>query len=129
MTDSTTITITGSSFEASNTRVVIGGQECAVTSSTSSEVTCDVGRLPVGDNLISVYVGTKGKAAVSDVINSPKSASVNQPTESSVNGGAELVIDGNGFVVNTTSVDVGGQDCPVNSVSFDEVSSFSSSRI
>ena len=56
------MTITGSDFSStlSDNRVVIGGEDCVITAATSSEITCDVGRLPVGDNTVKVYVENKG---------------------------------------------------------------------
>ena len=122
---STTITITGTSFAAStaDTRVVIGGEDCAVATATSTEITCSVGRLPVGDNSVKVYVENKGKAGTTLTVAGEKVASVSSPSASSVNGGAELIIGGNGFVNGDTTVDIGGLDCPVTSVNFGQVSS------
>ncbi|XP_012942613.1 fibrocystin-L [Aplysia californica] len=121
---STTITITGTSFSSSvpDTKVKIGGEDCVVASATGgTEIICTVGRLPVGDNSVDVYVENKGKAAVDTMITSQAVASVSLPAESSENGGAELVINGNGFVDGSTTVTVGGADCPVTSVNFGRV--------
>ena len=123
MTESTDITITGSSFSSSvsDTKVKIGGEDCSVQTASSSEITCTVGRLPVGNNNVYVYVGNDGRAASTAQIESSKVAQIDLPAMSSEHGGAELVISGNGFVNGATTVDVGGTDCPVTSVNFGEV--------
>ena len=61
----TVLTITGSGFDSVNEKnmVVIGGEPCNVTSSTSVEIQCNIGRGPVGPHEVEVVVLGKGKAA------------------------------------------------------------------
>ena len=60
----TSIVISGSGFssEPTNNTVTIGGVSCAVTASTTSSVTCDIGVGPFGAHKIEVKVVRKGNA-------------------------------------------------------------------
>ena len=63
-TASTIVTVSGEGFSDSPTdmRVEIGGYPCQILSTSGALLTCQVGRLPVGENHVAVYVANKGKA-------------------------------------------------------------------
>lgn len=116
------MTFTGTGF-SNDLEVKIGGEDCTVSGSvTSTSFSCTVGRLPVGDNRVDVYVANDGKAATTITVTSEKLASITSPSSSSVNGGALMTLSGNGFVDGDTNVTVGGLDCPVVSTTFHQVS-------
>ncbi|CAL1525941.1 unnamed protein product, partial [Lymnaea stagnalis] len=123
-TASTTLTITGSKFgnSAEKLKVLIGGKNCDIGGSVANDkFSCTVGRLPVGENDVKVYVHDNGIASTDKKVTSQKSAVVKFPSSSSIYGGALMVIDGNGFTEDTT-VKTDTAVCPVVKVSLSQIS-------
>ncbi len=63
-TDSTSLTITGTGFdeEPSNNTVTIGDTNCEVTTTTSTELECDIGDGPAWSHQVHLRVHGKGYA-------------------------------------------------------------------
>ena len=119
----TTFTIFGTDFSDNvlDTKVAIGGQDCLVSMTSNTSITCQVGPLPAGPNSIDVYVANKGRASSFVFVTSEKIAKIVSPEESSIYGGATLVIEGNGFETSDTQVDVAGQECKLSHVTHSKV--------
>lgn len=130
-----TITISGYGFSTTkcNNEVTFGDATCSVTSATDSSLQCsiDPSNSPAVGLMqdINVRVNNRGNAIIAisgqasrTFVLVPVVTDIS-PQSSSVNGGLVLTISGSGYQGNTSSVfvTVNGLDCPVQSVSYTEV--------
>ncbi|XP_050416785.2 fibrocystin-L [Patella vulgata] len=116
----TSLTVTGTLFgtTTADARVVIGGEECVVSTVTATQIDCAVGGVKTGTHPLEVYIAGKGRAVTSVTIDSPATISSLDPVQGSINGGLLLKINGNGFSPINTTVSIDGSDCPVMNVTF-----------
>ncbi|XP_038070546.1 fibrocystin-L-like isoform X1 [Patiria miniata] len=129
---STSIQIFGYGFinETSDITVTIGGVACVVTAAHDEEIECDVGYVPVGDQEMVVNIAGKGDAFfnTSNIINSAMVIDSISPTSGSTEGGQTVTILGSGFVDGSTTVDIDGANCAVQSVSLYEITCVTSAH-
>ena len=114
-TDPTTVTLTGEMFgnDPAAVTVTIGGEECTITSVTSTTIVCTINGLPAGKNLVDVRVGDFGKASTTSEITGVEVIDPLVPSEVSIHGGAILIISGHGFHKEGTSVTVDDSTCEI----------------
>ncbi|XP_045210443.2 fibrocystin-L-like isoform X2 [Mercenaria mercenaria] len=123
---STSIVITGTGFnntDITKNTVTIGNVICAVTASTATTITCDVGNGPVGSHKIMVNVDGKGFARHpnGDVMFAYTAEITGiSPTSGSLGGGVNLTISGYGFKSGST-VTISSADCTVLSIEPSEI--------
>ncbi|XP_048254422.1 fibrocystin-L-like isoform X3 [Haliotis rufescens] len=128
---STTITVTGTMFgtDAAALAVKLDESVCTISGSvTDTTFSCAVGDVAVGNHNVAVVVAGKGTAATTVTVESSAVISGVTPSTGSVNGGTVLTINGNGFVVGETTVQVGGEDCVVTAVTPSQVQCDTSSH-
>ncbi|XP_022097673.1 fibrocystin-L-like isoform X1 [Acanthaster planci] len=122
---STSIQILGYGFvnETSDITVMIGGVACVVTNAYDEEIQCDVGYVSVGDQPVVVNIAGKGDAYfnVSNIVTSAMVIDSIDPSSGSTEGGQSITILGSGFVDGSTTVDIDGSDCVIESVSLYEI--------
>ena len=143
------ITITGSGFSTNKcqNKVVMGDNECEVTTASSTEIVCsiDTDCFPVGTyQKLSVTVNNYGKASSSEMKNlgftaHPVVHSVN-PSKGSLHGGTLLTIIGSGLCNKCTNnrrkrdtdslvtdhaenavIYIGNEPCIIQSINFEEI--------
>ncbi|XP_069115226.1 fibrocystin-L-like [Argopecten irradians] len=122
---STTLTIQGSRFGSSTTAlsVTVGGEACDVTEATGTTVKCTIAAIKVGSQPLVVDVAQNGRAkhegSPVKVTGQAHIISVS-PSSGSTNGGTKVSITGNGFI-DTATVTIDGQNCPVESVTLAKI--------
>ncbi|KAM3928399.1 fibrocystin-L-like [Leptodactylus fuscus] len=114
---STTIYISGLGFGADVNDVVVyvGGTKLYVVNVNDTYITCTIDPIPAGNYPVTVTVLSKGLAQGYFTLTSPAVAALLTPS-GSVLGGTLLLIQGNGFHPVNTTVQVGGEPCPVTAV-------------
>ncbi|XP_071946075.1 fibrocystin-L-like [Antedon mediterranea] len=126
--DSTSITISGSGFgtDQSDVEVTIDEAVCEITSLTSSEIMCDVGKNTAGEYEVKVYIAPDGYALSGDVDVSFNYTvgfiSIN-PSSGSPAGGTKVTITGYGFsdIPDENTVYIGDNECIVSQSTYDEI--------
>ncbi|XP_071828580.1 fibrocystin-L-like isoform X3 [Apostichopus japonicus] len=120
--DNTSITLSGTSFSESywENFVMVGDEECVVTNSTTTSITCTVGIATAGYYNVSVMVEGKGYATHPDgAVEFEHELKITSfsPSEGSNAGGTEVTIEGCGFStdLNQNNLTFGGRDCLVTS--------------
>ena len=113
--------------------VMVGGEECSVTSANSSFIQCSIPALPAGNYPLYLTVCPPsptlgsycpGRAVImSEPLSSPAEITDVTPRQGSVAGGTQLSISGLGFSTNPSevSVSIGGQTCTVTSSSYNQI--------
>ncbi|KAI7798962.1 putative fibrocystin-L [Triplophysa rosa] len=120
--NSTTVVVTGSGFgnNKADLRVSADDNILEVTQVTDNIITLLVGALPAGQHALWVVVMSKGLATGLLTLTSTPQATI-QPTSGSIAGGTPLLIEGNGFVVDNTTVMLDYVPCQVLEVTPDRV--------
>ncbi|KAJ8313322.1 hypothetical protein KUTeg_009108 [Tegillarca granosa] len=127
--ENTELTITGTYLEQqgggiSGTSVKVGGESCYVTSTSPTEVICNITTVPCGTQKVELWVTGKGKATSggsNDQITSQSIISSVTPSTGSIHGGTILQIDGNGFKQGQTTVTVGGKACNIEDLNLAQI--------
>ena len=119
----TTFTITGSNLgsDTSSLEVFIGGVSATITSSDGSTLVATIQNIPAGSNDVIVRHSSNGKADGSLSVSGTPVISSIVPNTGSTHGETEIVISGNGFVLNDTTVTIGGSACTILSTSLSQV--------
>ena len=101
----------------SDVKITIGNVDCAVQSSTLTQITCILPGLPTGDHPVSVHIeGDKGFARFAEPVNVTSEAALTSisHTQGSINGGLLLTIIGYGFdPKGKIEVSIGNGQCKV----------------
>ncbi|XP_057182580.1 fibrocystin-L-like [Triplophysa rosa] len=120
--NSTTVVVTGSGFgnNKADLRVSADDNILEVTQVTDNIITLLVGALPAGQHALWVVVMSKGLATGLLTLTSTPQATI-QPTSGSIAGGTPLLIEGNGFVVDNTTVMLDYVPCQILEVTPDRV--------
>ena len=122
---STPVTISGSKFgqntHIDNVTVTIGGETCTVTSVNDGSIQCTITNVPTGTNTIMASINGLGKVTGSETILGQAVITGVSPAEGSTYGGTELVIDGNGFVTGSTTINIDGTACSIKEISLSQV--------
>ena len=109
------LTITGEKFgnNPSDIEVSISGEECGNVAIETEDtvITCTVGGLPAGENMIDLIVAGKGKASSTVTVTGIPVLDAPTPAAGSINGGTVLVLTGHGFHVEGTMVSLDGNPC------------------
>ncbi|CAH1789358.1 unnamed protein product [Owenia fusiformis] len=126
------ITITGNGFgpETCQNDVKIGNQPCVVSSASDTSIICRIDHGGIQQTgvayPVSVSVNNRGEAAnlISATLERsfallPEVSSVS-PSVGSTSGGLRLTVTGSGFSgsYGSTSVSIGGTDCPIDEVTY-----------
>ena len=123
----TDITIRGSGFQQKrNTRVTIGGANCAVTYLRSGFITCRVSYVPPGDAEVIVNIAGKGysrfKNETEKYIWSDMEIESVTPMYGSTGGGQLITITGSTFVPGDTKVDMQNSGlCEIQSINASQI--------
>ena len=116
-----TLILTGSNFGNSPT-VKVDKNECAVSASSLSSITCVLSAIPGGDYNVIVYNSDLGLSNNDVIYSSSLTMASISPSFGSFGGGSLLTIMGEGFdSVNFPSVNVCGASCAVQTVSDTEL--------
>ena len=108
---SSTLTISGSNFASIGVTVSLDGVDCAVTSSSSSQIQCTLGNHATGSAPVYVMVDGKGASNADVSFEYQLTLSSINPTVGGTAGGQSLVLSGTGFTDDAT-VTVCGVPCP-----------------
>lgn len=130
MSTTTSFNITGSLFgtDSNALEVFIGSAEATVTSARDSYIIASIDNIPAGNNEVVVRVIGYGKASGSlSVTGTPVITSVS-PSSGSIYGETLITIQGNGFVENDTRVEVGGNECVIQTTTLAEVTCVTASN-
>ena len=120
-TGAQSLTVEGSNFGSSPV-VTVGDVECAVTSSSSSSISCDLPSVPGGDYVVVVLATEFGLSNEDVTYESLLTADSLSPLSGSFGGGSLVTITGTGFDTNTNpSVTVCSEECTVETVSDTEI--------
>ncbi|GHU07981.1 hypothetical protein FACS189431_3410 [Alphaproteobacteria bacterium] len=111
------LTITGTNFDPTDTglNVKVGGVDCAITSVTSTTITCTTANSSAGQKDVVVTNGvgdSDSKTSAYNYLDAPTFNSIN-PSIGPLSGGATITVTGTNFdnITNTTAVTLGGQTC------------------
>ena len=124
--DSTSMTFSGSNFSssASEVTVLVGGEACTITSTSDTQIDCDVSYVPVGTRSVTINVAGMGLAQFfygNDTVTSEADIFSVAPSTGSTEGGQQVNITGNGFVDGATAVTIDDVECTIESVSLSEI--------
>lgn len=112
------VVIVGSNFVAGSTTVTVGGVSCAVTSASSTSITCTIGSGPAGNQPVLATVASIGQSNNNIQFQYILQVTNISPSSGSYGGGQLITITGNGFNGSTVSVTICGQPCqPVTVIS------------
>lgn len=120
-----TITISGSGFgnRKENANVSLGGSSCDVISISMSHITCITTAHAEGNVSVEISIG-HSSVTISDAFEYDSSLTISvislSPQQGSVSGGEEITISGSGFM-DTTTVQVGDENCAIQSVTEVEI--------
>lgn len=106
-----TLTISGSNFASSGVSVTLDDIDCAVTSSSATQIQCTLGNHETGSVPVSVFVDGLGASNTDVLFEYELTLSSINPTTGGTAGGQHLVLTGAGFMESAT-VTVCGVDCP-----------------
>ncbi|CAF0756351.1 unnamed protein product [Brachionus calyciflorus] len=128
--DAAEITIVGQNFviDSSLINVIIGKQDCQVSTASSTEIKCNLDGLDLGPQNINLNIKTLGDASETSIrITGNANVTSITPTSGSINGGTKVTIIGNGFS-NSSIVSIGGSVCQRLSFSINEMQCLTSSH-
>ena len=114
-----TLTLTGTGF-GSDPTVKVGVADCAVTASTETSVTCDVGALPGGPYEVVLNdpaIGNSNEVTFTVTLEITGVA----PDEGSFGGGTQIVISGTGFDAGDVEVTVCDNVCTITSATTSQI--------
>ncbi|KAL4228553.1 Fibrocystin-L [Mactra antiquata] len=114
-----TLTISGTNLDSGAATVDIGGSNCPVISSTSSQILCTAGEHETGSAPISVHVDGLGDSNDNVEFQYELTFTGILPVEGGIAGGQTVVLTGTGFS-ETASVTICGQHCAFKETSFTE---------
>ena len=122
------LTITGTGFtdDIEDYDISVGERNCAVTTASTSSISCTLENGPAGDLEVIFYVKSKGKATGSLVYTLELSILSVTPSSGSVGGGTKIAIAGTGFPNSLDGwsnglVQIGGNSCKITETSFTEI--------
>ncbi|KAA0710209.1 Fibrocystin-L Polycystic kidney and hepatic disease 1-like protein 1 [Triplophysa tibetana] len=120
--NSTTVVVTGSGFGSNKADLKVSADDIIleVTQITDNIITLLVGALPAGEHALWLVVMSKGLSTGLFNLTSTPQATI-QPTSGSIAGGTPLLIEGNGFVVDYTTVMFDYLPCQILEVTPDRV--------
>lgn len=105
------LTISGSNFVSGQTTVTVGGIPCAVTSVSTTSITCTVGSSPAGNQPVVATVASIGRSNANIQFQYILQVNTISPSRGSYGGGQSVTVNGNGFNASSISVTVCGQPC------------------
>ena len=112
------VVISGSNFVTGQTTVTVGGVPCAITSVSSTSITCSVGSGPAGNQPVIATILSIGQSNNNIQFQYILQVGTISPSRGSYGGGQTVTINGNGFNGSSIGVTVCGQACqPVTVVS------------
>lgn len=127
-----TITISGSGFgnTKENANVSLDGSTCDIISISMSHITCITTTHAEGNVSIHISIG-ESSATISDAFEYDSSLTISvtsvSPQQGSVSGGELITISGSGFLDSTT-VQVGDENCETQSITAMEITCVTSSH-
>uniref|UniRef100_A0A8C5F806 PKHD1 like 1, tandem duplicate 1 n=1 Tax=Gadus morhua TaxID=8049 RepID=A0A8C5F806_GADMO len=115
----TLLTVTGTGF-IGNASIMIGDAECEVQEATATTQVCSVGRAPAGTYPVWITFPSLGRVRYQGNFTNLLNVTSISPLSGSVAGGTLLTVSGFGFGEDTV-VTVGGEECSVVDLRFDEL--------
>ena len=120
-----TITISGSGFgnTKENANVLLDGSPCDIISISMSHITCVTTAHAEGNVSTEISIG-ESSVTISDAFEYASSLTISvtslSPQQGSISGGEVITISGSGFL-DTTTVQMGGENCEVQSITAVEI--------
>ncbi|CAF3091006.1 unnamed protein product [Rotaria socialis] len=105
------LTITGTNFVSNETSVVVGNVPCAISSVSTTSITCTVGSSPAGSQPVIVQVTSAGNSNSNVQFQYALQVNSVTPTQGSYGGGQLLTIVGDGFDGSNLAITLCSQAC------------------